>query len=316
MAEQNDSLGIVVIGSVFVDIKGFPFSNFIPGSGRNAGRVEIVHGGVSRNIVEDIGNVELRPTFVGLVDDTGTGRDVVERLRAHKINTDYIRVTPDGMGTWLAVFDNHGDVAASISKRPDLTPIYDILAQQGDEIFSRARAIALELDMEPDTVKLIFQLAKKHRKPVFAVVSNMSIAMERRDFVRSLYCFVCNQQEAGLYFSEDYENKTPEELVDILAEDVAGAGIDRMVVTLGGDGAVFATKDGEKGYCRARKVDVKDTTGAGDAFFAGMTIGLSYGKTMAESCEIGTRLAAAVVATTESVSPRFLPGEFGLPEVP
>lgn len=309
---MDDSLGIVVIGSVFVDIKGFPLSNFIPGSGRNAGRVEIVHGGVSRNIVEDIGNVELHPTFVGLVDESGTGKDVVDRLNDHGINTDYVRVTPDGMGTWLAVFDNNGDVAASISKRPDLTPIYDLLAEKGDEIFSRARAIALELDLEPKTVELIFALAKKHNKPVFAVVSNMSIAMERRDFVRSLYCFVCNLQEAELYFSESYEGKSREELVDVLADDVTRAGIDRMVVTMGGDGAVFAARDGQKGLCDAKKVDVKDTTGAGDAFFAGMTIGLSYGKTMAESCEIGTRLAASVVATTESVSPRFLPEEFHL----
>ena len=49
-------MGIVVIGAVFVDIKGYPLSTYIPG-GRNAGRVEQVHGGVSRNVVEDIANV-------------------------------------------------------------------------------------------------------------------------------------------------------------------------------------------------------------------------------------------------------------------
>ena len=38
-------------------------------------------------------------------------------------------------------------------------------------------------------------------------------------------------------------------------------------------------------WCLPRKVDVIDTTGAGDAFFAGTTIGLTYGKTLAESCE-------------------------------
>ena len=69
-------MGIVVIGAVFVDIKGYPESNFIP-TGRNAGRVEHVHGGVARNVAEDIANCELRPTFVSLVDDTGTGYDVV-----------------------------------------------------------------------------------------------------------------------------------------------------------------------------------------------------------------------------------------------
>ena len=55
-----------------------------------------------------------------------------------------------------------------------------------------------------------------------------------------------------------------------------------------------------------------DTTGAGDAFFAGVAIGLTYGKTLRESCEIGTRLAASVIATKESVCPRFLPEEFDL----
>ncbi len=61
---------IIVTGAVFVDIKGYPLSNFIP-TGRNVGRTEIVHGGVSRNIVEDIANVELRPTYVSLVDESG-----------------------------------------------------------------------------------------------------------------------------------------------------------------------------------------------------------------------------------------------------
>ena len=85
-----------------------------------------------------------------------------------------------------------------------------------------------------------------------------------------------------------------------------------MIVTMGEHGAVYATTDGEKGICPAKKVDVKDTTGAGDAFFAGATIGLTYGKTMQEACEIGTRLAASVICTSENVCPRFLPEEFGL----
>lgn len=174
-------MSIVVLGAVFVDIKGYPISSYIPG-GRNAGRVVQVHGGVSRNIVEDIANVELRPTFVSLVDESSAGADVVKKLQSHKVDTRYMRTTPDGMGTWLAIFDNTGDVTASISKRPDLHPIADILDEQGDEIFSQADSILLEIDMEKDIVKRTFALAEKYHKPVYAVVSNMSIAIERRDF--------------------------------------------------------------------------------------------------------------------------------------
>ena len=61
-------MGIVVIGAVFVDIKGYPLSTYIPG-GRNAGRVEQVHGGVSRNVAEDIaspqGQHEVHPDGTG-----------------------------------------------------------------------------------------------------------------------------------------------------------------------------------------------------------------------------------------------------------
>lgn len=46
-------MGIVVLGAVFVDIKGYPSDVYIPG-GRNAGRVEQVHGGVSRNLAETL----------------------------------------------------------------------------------------------------------------------------------------------------------------------------------------------------------------------------------------------------------------------
>ena len=304
-------MGIVVLGAVFVDIKGYPSDVYIPG-GRNAGRVEQMHGGVSRNIVEDIANVELQPTFIGLVDDTGAGADVVRKLKAHKVNTDYIRVTKDGMGTWLAIFDNGGDVVAAISKRPDLSPIADILDEQGDEIFSQADSVLLEIDMEKDTVKRTFALAEKYHKPVYAVVSNMSIAIERRDFLRSVHCFICNQQEAGILFSENYDGLTPDEMLPILRDKIRGAQIRRMVVTMGAQGAVFATLDGEEGFCPAKKVDVKDTTGAGDAFFAGTVIGQTYGKSMMESCEIGTRLAASVITTGENVCPRYLPSEFGL----
>ena len=304
-------MGIVVIGAVFVDIKGYPEANFIP-TGRNAGRVETVHGGVGRNVAEDIANCELRPTFVSLVDQTGAGADVLKKLRNHKVNTDYIWTTRDGMGTWVAVFDNDGDVFASISKRPNLLPIVDILEKHGDEIFSQADSIVCEIDIDKEIVKRVFKLAKKHGKKVYSVVGNMSIALERRDFLKSIDCFVCNIQEAGLLFFDDYSDRTASEMVEIISDKVMAAQIPSMIVTMGGDGAVYASMEGDKGFCPARRVEVKDTTGAGDSFCAGVAIGLTYGKTLAEACDIGAHLAASVIVTSESVCPRFLPRELGL----
>ena len=304
-------MGIVVIGAVFVDIKGFPTDKYIP-QGRNVGWIEQVHGGVSRNVAEDIANVELRPTYVSLVDDNGTGAEVVRKLKSHKVNVDYIRTVKNGMGTWLAVFDHTGDVVGSVSQRPDMTPLLDLLEEKGDEIFSNADSIVIEICLDKEIVKKTFKLAKKYNKPVYAVVANMSIAVQRRDFLQDCACFICNRQEAGILFSDDYTEKTIPEMEAILAEKVRRARIPSMIITLGDKGAVYADMFGYKGYCPARNVIVKDTTGAGDAFCAGVSVGLTYGKTLAESCEIGSFLAASVIMTSENVCPRFLPSEIGL----
>ncbi len=250
--------------------------------------------------------------FVSLVDDDSIGEAVIEKLKRHKVDTRYMRRIKDGMGTWLAIFDNTGDVVASISKRPDLCPIADILDESGDEIFSQADSILIEIDMEREVVRRVFNLAEKYHKKVYAAVSNMSIAAKRRDWLMETDCFVCNLQEAGILFSEEYDGRSIEEMTAILSEKVIAARIPRMVVTMGGAGSVWADMEGNSGICPSMKVAVKDTTGAGDAFFAGTAMGLTYGKSLADSCAIGTRLAASVITSMENVCPRFRPEEFGL----
>ena len=304
-------MAIVVIGAVFVDVKGFPEDLYLP-TGRNAGTIAFVHGGVGRNVAEDIANVELRPTFVSLVDDSAQGEEVVRKLRKHKVNTDYIRAVPNGMGMWLAVFDKSGDLAGSISQRPDLSPICDILDEKGDEIFKNADSVIIEADIGKEIVKRALDLAEKYGKPVYGVVANMGIASERRDFLQRMDCFVCNQAEAGILFVADYANATPETLCEELPARLESANIPAIVVTMGSRGAVYANRHGEVGFYPARHVKVRDTTGAGDAFCAGIAIGLTYHTGMPKAVEIGTRLAASVIKVSENVCPRFRPRELGL----
>jgi pseudouridine kinase len=303
-------MGIVVFGATLVDIKGYPFGQYVP-DGRNAGKVEQVHGGVSRNAAEDIANVELRPTYITVLDHSALSTEIIDKLNRHKVNTKYIQRTDHGLGKWLAVFNNEGDVVASISQRPDLSAIANVLKEHGDEIFAKADSIVVEIDMEADLLKQIFDLADRYDKKVYALVSNMSIAMERRDLMKRTGCIVCNQEEAGLLFSEDYTGITPAEMAEIIDDKVESARYPSMVVTMGDQGAVYACQE-DYGVVPPQKIPVVDTTGCGDAFFAGVTIGLTYGKTLKEACMIGTRLAASVIATKENVCPRFMPDEFDI----
>ena len=246
-------MSIIVVGSVFVDIKGYPSRTYIPG-GRNAGKVRYVHGGVCRNIAEDLGNMGLEPVFLSLVDPTGVGEDVLLRLEEHGVDVHLVRQVPDGMGTWLAVFDNQNDVCASISQRPDLMPLLTLLQKHGNDLFPAADSVLIEFDLDQPVVEEIYRLKEKYNTKVYAAVSNINIALERRSFLQHTDCFICNRQEAEVLFSVEFGKEDPEVLARQLAGLVTGAEIPAMVVTLGADGAVWADKGGMYGACAAQQV--------------------------------------------------------------
>ena len=305
-------MGIVVIGAIFLDIKGYPLYKYIP-SGRNQGKIMHVYGGVCHNVVKDIAMLGLSPTFVSLVDTTPTGKAIIENIRSFGVNTDYIAIEPDGMGTWLAVFDETGDVVASISKRPVLQPIADIYDKHGDEIFKDCDAVVIEIDIDEDVVAKTFEYAEKYHKDVYAIVSNMSIARSRSHYVQKLRCLVCNQQEAALFFNDpameyDDERTMIKKLPDLIQKE----NVHSMVVTMGSRGAAYAAQDGTLGFVHANKVEVVDTTGAGDAFLAGGATGLTYGLDLRDSCRLASRMSEAVITTAENIITKIDTSDFEL----
>ena len=303
-------MSIIVAGSVFVDIKGRPEGTYVP-DGRNAGTVEQVHGGVARNIAEDAARAGGRVCFLGLTEDDALGREVTDRLRDAGVDVGHMRRAKDGMGIWLAVFDDRGDVAASISKRPDLRPLLDILEEEGDAVFPGAESLLFELDLEEETVEKLCALAEKYGVPACAAVSNMTIAARRRAFLPRLRCLVCNEQELGVLIPGDWSSRSPEALAAELPALAQALGLRDLVITLGKRGAVWA--EGERsGVCPPEPVEPVDTAGAGDAFFTGVGLGLSRGLSLEEACRIGSRMAGKVITVTESVCPPMTAEELGL----
>lgn len=291
---------LVTIGTVYVDIKGYPLGAFSP-TGRNAGEVAYFHGGVARNIAEDVANLGEDSIFIGLLDKSGVALDVLKHLQDCHIDTEYVRITEDGMGTWLAVFDDKGDLCASISKRPNLLPIQNILEEYGEDIFNKADSILLEMDIDEPVVARAMELAKKYNKPVYGVISNMTIGMERWNYITQTNCFICNREEAGIVFNTPTMELNPNEILELMQKEMQLKNLSCMVVTMDKDGSVFLKENSEAGLCSPLPVNVVDTTGAGDAFFAGVSVGLTRGNTLEEACQLGTKAAANVITKKENV---------------
>ena len=80
----------------------------------------------------------------------------------------------------------------------------------------------------------------------------------------------------------------------VLAEQLLGYGIGDVVVTLGGRGALWASAAGLRHF-DAYPVDAVDTTGAGDAFSAGLVAALVRGEPMESAIDHGCRAGAFCV---------------------
>lgn len=293
---------ITVIGSVFIDMKGFPDNKYIP-NGRNVGSVRIEHGGAARNVAENLAHCGISTRFVSNVDDTAMGSEIIHRLNDNNIDTAYIERCTDGCGMWLAVFNDANNVVGQISRQPKYTALEALARTKGDEIISSSDAVILEFDTTPVLAQTFTALAKKYNKPLYIIVGNMEIVLKERSLLKDIRCVVCNDNEAGRLFGmPELERYPREEILEILTRKAPEAGIRSMIITLGSRGSVYYDKD-ESGLCDPIACTVADTTGAGDAFLSGVVMALSEGKPLSDAAKLGTKLAVSVIESVGNTCP-------------
>ena len=291
---------MLIIGSVFVDVKGFAREKYMP-EGRNVGDVQVVAGGVCRNVAEDLAKLGQTAQFVSMVDDNAMGRQVRNGLEALGVGVEQVIAADRGMGMWLAILDEKGDLAGSISRQPDFLALEEYLAKNGDAIMASADGVVLEFDMNAAISGQVLELAKKHGKPIYSIVGNMGVILQHPEYLHDVACFICNELEASRLFREELAGIGPEAMLEALKRGSAVAGIPAMVITMGPQGAVYMdNQTGEFGYCPPLDVNVVDTTGAGDAFFSAAVAALMTGAPLSQAVQEGTRLAARTLQVAGS----------------
>jgi ribokinase len=78
------------------------------------------------------------------------------------------------------------------------------------------------------------------------------------------------------------------------ARSLMSRGVGEVIVTLGDRGVLHVSRDTVNEY-PARRVEVRDATGAGDAFNAALVTGLAAGASMADALALGIRAGAFCV---------------------
>jgi pseudouridine kinase len=294
-------LKVAVIGTIFIDCKGFAQSNYNP-FGRNLGNIQFVHGGVGHNVAVNLANFNVPTFFVSIADDSALGKEVICNLRQAKIDLHYLAsAANNGLGMWLAILDQKGDLAGSISQMPDLDLLEKLIAEKGQEIVETASHVVLELDLSDRISRQVIALARAGRRKVYGIPGNLDVIFRNRDLLAYLDCFICNDIEAGRLLEMDLTGREVAVLQEVLAEYVIKTGLSSMVITLGARGSVYyESRTQEKGYQPAFPIDIVDTSGAGDAFFSGTVLGLIKNRPLREAVIYGTKAASWTIRQTEN----------------
>lgn len=128
----------------------------------------------------------------------------------------------------------------------------------------------------------------------------------------SPYLIKPNNHELGALTGRALE--TPEEIAETAAELMKEYGIGKVVVSMGGDGAVYVTKD-KTIYAEGLKVPVGSTVGAGDSVVAALAVSEEEGKTLEETVRLSTAVGAANVMCSGTQAAEYEVVETLLPKV-
>ena len=146
-------------------------------------------------------------------------------------------------------------------------------------------------------------LAEKEGPPLFADPVSTRKAMKLKPLLGRVHTLKPNLMEAealsGVEIRDDRSLRRA-------AETLLDTGLQRLFVTLGEDGVLAADGHGmEKIPCRSARV--RDVTGAGDAFMAGLAYAFTQGMSTRESAAFAAAAAALAVECPGTNPPELSP---------
>lgn len=279
---------MTVVGSIHVDffirVPRLPR----PGETIRGHGFAIKPGGKGANQAVGCGRLGLKTYMVGRL-----GRDFAEFLlsnfRSNGVYTDYVYVDEEAnTGVAFILLSDEGENMIAFDPGADYRLTPDDVRRAEDAI-SRSTVLLTQLEVPLETVEAALSLAKE--KGVTTIL-NPAPARELPHSILELADIVTpNRVEASMLTGVEVRDaKTAAEAGRRLLSMGAGS----AVITMGGEGAVVVT--GEEAYLvPAVRVTPVDTTGAGDAFNAGLAFGLVQGLPLVEAVKLGNMTAAIKV---------------------
>lgn len=281
---------ILVVGSLNMDHVIRSPEIPLPGETVLGRSLNLVPGGKGANQAYAAGKLGAHTMMIGAVGDDANGRALTENLQSVGVDTRGIAVIKDQpSGAAFITVNDKGENNITVVPGANilLSPSH-ILANEA--LFEECDAVMFQMEIPMETIICAAKLAKQKGKLVI-----LDPAPVPPEFPEELIRYV------DLIKPNEYElarlSGMPTDTMDHIrsaAKKMRDRGIETLVVTLGANGTVLVTQDGFEHF-PSHKVQVVDTTAAGDSFVAALTLHLTNGGTIKDAIRFGTKVSAIVV---------------------
>jgi len=244
-------------------------------------------GGSAANTIAGLARLGLDTGFIGAVGNDDEGKILLDDFKNCGVNTDGISILEGRTGIVIGFVDSRGErtlypypgVNSKLEFKNELvgysknTRYLHLSSFVNDRQFEVQKKL---VGLLPERVKISFSPGILYSR---RGLSALLPIMERSSIV------FLNASEIRAITGKDYK-KGSHLLIEKGAKTIA--------ITLGDKGCYLRDRMGEY-RVRAERVDVVDTTGAGDAFSTGFLYGLISGRDIVESGRLGNRVAALCI---------------------
>jgi ribokinase len=270
---------ITVIGSINMDI--VTKTTIIPKVGETVmgDAFFTIPGGKGANQAVAAARLGADVTLIGCVGEDAFGKELIEHLGKQGIMINNVKpVTHSSTGIASITLSN-GDNSIIVvpGANYEVTPE---VVKEHEQIILESDIVLLQLEIPLESVIEAVNLAKKHHKTV--ILNPAPIQPLPKELLQHVDYLTPNEHEQKLLLSAN--DLTDEELEQIKS---------KCIVTQGSKG-VSIYKNEEK-LISGFKVEVIDTTGAGDSFNGALAVSLSNGASLESACQFANAVGALSV---------------------
>ena len=287
---RNTNSTFLLLGEAVVDL----ISTEIVPSLKNANSFRKFAGGEVSNLAMNLSRLGFSAALGACVGNDGFGNFLHDQIAQAGVNLDLLQTTMEAPTTIIPVTQHTGTPDFSIYRGADrhLTLTDQLLTAVDTCKAIHTSAFALSQDPCRSTILQILRIVREKGlllsfDPNFHP-SIWSDLQDHQAFLRDIF-----RQFTVTKPSLDDSTRIMGpglEPVEYL-ERFLDLGPEIVALTMGNQGVLLGTSSGERVHIHANSVPVVDVTGAGDAFWSGLLIGLLEGKTALESAKIGQAIA-------------------------